>query len=113
LLWESQTEELIRSIQSLSVKTKQKQAAKDKLLYYYQSNKDRRDYKKYRTMGAGLIGSGAIESAHRTVIQKRMKQSGQLWSQNSPQHMLALRYARRSGRWNKIVNLIGASTKAA
>ena len=29
------------------------------------------DYKKYRAMGAGLIGSGAIESAHRTVVQKK------------------------------------------
>jgi hypothetical protein len=63
--------------------------------------------------GVGLIGSGAIESAYRTVIQKRMKQSGQLWSQNSAQHMLALRCARMSGRWNKIVNLICSSKKAA
>ncbi|MBK7634691.1 MAG: hypothetical protein IPJ13_10645 [Saprospiraceae bacterium] len=34
------------------------------------------DYPKYIKSGL-LIGSGAIESAHRTVLQKRMKQSGQ------------------------------------
>ncbi|MDR2286775.1 MAG: hypothetical protein LBE04_04775 [Prevotellaceae bacterium] len=28
-------------------------------------------YKQYRNMGCGIIGSGAIESAHRTLIQKR------------------------------------------
>lgn len=29
-----------------------------------------------------LIGSVAIESAHRTVIQRRIKLSGQRWSQD-------------------------------
>ena len=33
-------------------------------------------------------GSGAIESAHRTIVQKRMKQSGQRWSNKGAQNML-------------------------
>ncbi|MEO8764779.1 MAG: hypothetical protein ABI416_10850 [Ginsengibacter sp.] len=36
----------------------------------------------------GIIGSGAIESAHRTVIQKRMKLSGQRWSKCGAQNIL-------------------------
>ena len=50
-----------------------------KTIAYYQANSDRMDYKYYKTIGAGIIGSGAIESAHRTVVQKRMKLSGQRW----------------------------------
>jgi hypothetical protein len=71
------------------------------------------DYKKYRIIGAGLIGSGAIESAHRTVVQKRMKQSGQRWTRNRAQNMLRLRCTRLSGQWDKVINLICSKSKAA
>jgi hypothetical protein len=73
LLYESKTTEVINNIISLATTRESVENSKNKLLQYYQINKDRMDYKQYRTMGAGLIGSGAIESAHRTVIQKRMK----------------------------------------
>lgn len=74
LLLASKVAEVIANISQLT-NEKNKEAAK--LIAYYQSNLQRMDYKKYQQMGCGLIGSGAIESAHRTVIQKRMKQSGQ------------------------------------
>ena len=64
------------------------------------------DNKRYKTMGAGLIGSGAIESAHRTVIQKRMKQSGQRWSKKRAQNMLTLQCIGSSGKREKVVHLI-------
>jgi hypothetical protein len=50
---------------------------KTEQLNCYRNNKGRMDYKRYRTVDCGIIGSGAIEPAHRTVIQKRMKLSGQ------------------------------------
>ncbi len=67
------------------------------------------DYPKYIKSGL-LIGSGAIESAHRTVLQKRMKQSGQRWSKKGLEKMISLRVLNVSGYWNKIRDLI---TKAA
>ena len=67
------------------------------------------DYPKYIKSGL-LIGSGAIESAHRTVLQKRMKQSGQRWSKKGLEKMISLRVLNMSGYWNKIRDLI---TKAA
>ena len=57
-------------------------------------------------MGVGLIGSGAIESAHRTVVQKRMKQSGQRWSNKGAQNMLNLRVLTMNEKWYKVVQLI-------
>jgi hypothetical protein len=42
-----------------------------KLIAYYQINLERIDYKKYQQTWCGIIGLGSIESAHRTVIQKK------------------------------------------
>ncbi|MBK7099272.1 MAG: hypothetical protein IPH58_14205 [Sphingobacteriales bacterium] len=76
------------------------------LIDYYESNKTRMNYPQYKKIGAGIIGSGAIESAHRTVVQKRMKQSGQRWSRRGAQNMLNLRVTKKNNRWSKIVELV-------
>lgn len=45
------------------------------------------------------IGSGEIESAHRSVIQERLKISGAWWSEANARKMLALRVTRANGEW--------------
>jgi hypothetical protein len=45
------------------------------------------------------IGSGEIESAHRYVIQNRLKLSGAWWNAANVEHMLALRVNRANGEW--------------
>ena len=45
------------------------------------------------------IGSGEIESAHRYLIQKRLKLPGAWWDDDEAQHMIALRLARANGQW--------------
>lgn len=77
----------------------------EKLIQYYQSNIGRMDYKAYKKIGAGLIGSGAIESAHRTVVQKRMKLSGQRWTNKGAQNLLNLRVIKMNEQWSKIIGL--------
>ena len=59
------------------------------------------DYARYQTRGL-LIGTGAIESAHRTVVQKRLKRSGQRWSLAGAQHVLNLRTCLMSDRWELV-----------
>lgn len=50
---------------------------------------------------AGLpIGSGEIESAHRTIPQKRLKLPGAWWHPRSVNPMLALRVLRANGWWD-------------
>lgn len=50
---------------------------------------------------AGLpIGSGEIESGHRSVIQERLKLSGAWWAEDNARKMLALRVARANGEWH-------------
>lgn len=45
------------------------------------------------------IGSGEIESAHRYLVQKRMKLPGAWWSPENAEHMLALRVCRANREW--------------
>ena len=58
----------------------------------------------YKTIGCGIIGRGAIESAHRTVIQKRMKQAGQRWTNNGATNMLRLRIFSMNKQWAKVID---------
>lgn len=110
LLLDSKVTEVIENIIGVSGT---KNRAAEKLAAYYQSNLHRMDYKKYLQIGSGLIGSGAIESAHRTVIQKRMKQSGQRWSTPGARNMLNLRVVRKNQQWSKIIALTKTDFKKA
>ncbi|MFM8834377.1 MAG: hypothetical protein ACKOEV_12225 [Cytophagales bacterium] len=84
-----------------------------KVLDYYHANQTRMDYKKYLAMGAGIIGSGAIESAQRTVVQKRLKLSGQRWSKKGAQNMLNLRVTAMNNQWSKLIKLVNTEFKMA
>jgi hypothetical protein len=46
------------------------------------------------------LGSGEIESAHRYVIQDRLKIAGAWWKPDNAHCMLALRVNRANGAWN-------------
>jgi hypothetical protein len=76
-----------------------------RLMGYYRANRERMRYDEYIRRGL-YIGSGAIESAHRTVIQRRMKLSGQRWTNTGAENMLNLRVCSLSGTWNLIEQLI-------
>ena len=72
---------------------------------YYQSNAGRMQYKTYLEQGY-LIGSGAIESAHRNVIQQRLKLSGQRWSVQGVQAMANLRACKKANQWKILIDCI-------
>ena len=110
LLLESRVLKVIKNIQKLAGNNNKKA---QKLIAYYQTNKDRMDYQQYKQMGCGIIGSRAIESAHRTVIQKRMKLSGQRWSKQGAQNMLNLRVMNKNQQWSKIIEMSKYGFKAA
>lgn len=78
---------------------------KTALLSYFENNRHRMQYKTYRQAGY-LIGSGAIESANRAVIQQRMKRSGQRWTIKGGQQVLNLRTANLSNEWANVVSLV-------
>ena len=57
------------------------------------------DYKSAIDQGLP-IGSGEIESAHRYIVQERLKLPGTWWLAANADHMLALRVNRANGEWN-------------
>jgi hypothetical protein len=85
--------------------TKTQQKAKEQLLNYLTINTFRMDYPEYRKRGL-VIGSGAIEAAQRTVLQKRLKRAGQRWSEKGVDNMLNLRVAFLSDKWENVKNII-------
>ena len=102
LLLDSNVDSVIDNINMAKVSNME---AANELISYYESNKKRMDYKYYKTIGAGIIGSGAIESAHRTLIQNRMKLSGQRWSLKGAQNMINLKTVYLNEQWDNITLL--------
>lgn len=67
---------------------------------YIRNRLDQFDYR--GAIEAGLpIGSGEVESAHRYVIQERLKIAGAWWKDDNADHMLALRTLRANGDWDQ------------
>ncbi len=76
------------------------QQAPVRAAYRYLDNRPHHlDYK--GTIAAELpIGSGEIESAHRYVIQSRLKRAGSWWTIEKAEAMLAIRVVRANQNWH-------------
>lgn len=70
----------------------------DGLVHHIDKNVARIDYELYRMLGY-TIGSGAMESLHRTASQTRMKIPGGRWLQETSQAIFNLRMMVLAGRW--------------
>jgi len=70
---------------------------------YVERNLYRLDYGQLRTRGF-QIGSGAMESMHRTGSQVRLKRAGCHWTAEAAQGILNLRMLGLSGRWKDYWN---------
>jgi hypothetical protein len=92
----------IKTIKDLPISMNPKvEENKYALLEYYNNHKSRMQYKNYLEQGL-LIGSGAMEAAHKNVLQHRLKLSGQRWTLAGLQQMTQLRVVYKSGKWDRI-----------
>ncbi len=69
-------------------------------LRYLSNRPGQFDYPKAQQLGLP-IGSGEIESAHRYVIQERLKIAGAWWTPENARIMLSLRVDRADGYWER------------
>jgi hypothetical protein len=92
----------LEKTQSIS---KESEKSRIDVIRYYQNNIKRMNYKTYLE-NEYLIGSGAIEAAHRNVVQQRLKLSGQRWSAKGAQQIVNLRAYKKSERWNEVIQFI-------
>jgi hypothetical protein len=65
------------------------------------------DYDKFKSLGYP-IGSGEIESAHKSIPQKRLKIPGASWNADSIDPMLALRILRANDWWERFLESTGS-----
>lgn len=99
---------LIKELEDLMVTAKMTKTQKEelkKITKYFKKHKQRMLYKTFTDRGL-LIGSGPIESAHRVILQKRLKQSGQRWSKKGAQNVINMRIQNKNGLWDNVVKLI-------
>lgn len=67
---------------------------------YFQTNRERMRYGKFRD-AALFVGSGVIEAGCKSVIGKRLKQSGMWWTVRGANAILSLRCHLSSDRWEE------------
>jgi hypothetical protein len=104
LLRESRHQEVLQEIKGLGKRLLSK--SKFSLSNYIINNIDNIDYKEYKKNG-WYIGSGAIESANKTVLQQRLKQAGMRWNRECAQYIVSLMSKAKSGLWEQeVVNLV-------
>lgn len=72
------------------------------IYHYIDNNKEHIDYPRYKEKG-WFVGSGAVESGNKVVLQKRLKQAGMRWNPDTAQYLLTLCAKEESGRWEQDV----------
>ncbi len=97
MLKNGDTDEVIENLQIAAKGTKNKLLQRE--LMYFVNNQERLYYKVVSNLKMP-IGSGAMESAVRRVVNLRLKSPCIFWKEDTADEMLLLRAYYKSGRWN-------------
>jgi hypothetical protein len=89
-------EDVVSMLQS--TKNRLSESSPVNLIGYIINNKRNIDYPEYIKKGY-FIGSGAIESGNKIVLQDRLKRAGMRWNVDSAQAMLTLKAKAESNLW--------------
>jgi hypothetical protein len=99
---EGRVKDVIREIRKLArdgtIRGKAKREAAGKIAKYFQKNRERMRYDRYRRRGLP-IGTGAVEGTCRYLVKDRMERSGMRWTVEGAQAILTLRGAYVSEHW--------------
>jgi hypothetical protein len=89
---------VVRSLKRLRPSGCQEKDVVRKEIEYFKKNRDRMRYQDFRKRGL-FIGSGVVEAGCKTVIGRRLKQSGMRWTVKGANSIIALRCCQMSARW--------------
>ena len=92
LIWERGPADLLALLATLEGATEEARKVLATERGYFRSNTERMRYPTYREQGLP-IGSGAVESAAKLLVQQRMKRAGMRWSELGARAILHLRCA--------------------
>jgi hypothetical protein len=110
LMWCGEFDELRSTIEELFRSPKKRKQALKKFDNYFAGNKDRMQYSLFKDQNLP-IGSGAVESAIRRVINLRIKGAGIFWTAEMAEVMLFLRSQFLCGRWATVLNNLVCRTR--
>jgi len=85
--------------------------ARDQTLAYLEKRRAQIEYARFRRCGFP-IGSGMVESAHKTVVEDRLKGAGMHWAPHHVDPMAALRTAVCADRWDEAWRAIARRRRA-
>jgi hypothetical protein len=98
LLDHGKIENLVTTIESHLPQSKSLQKEIRKSLAYFQDRKEQMRYADFRKKGF-FVGSGIVEAGCRSLIGKRLKQSGMFWSLKGANAIIASRCCQYSNRF--------------
>lgn len=81
-------------------------------LGYLTARREQIAYRDYRAR-CWPIGSGCVESAHKTIVQVRLKGRGMRWSRRGAEALLALRVLQENERWAQTWPAVGPHQQQA
>lgn len=84
----------------------------EKALDYFEKNRDRMRYRYFRDRGY-FIGSGVVEAACKTIVTQRFKGAGMHWSERGLSHILSIRTALLSNRYDEFWRSLKPASIAA
>jgi Uncharacterised protein family (UPF0236) len=97
---EGDVESLLLSLRRLRPTAAQTKEAVRQTIGYFEGNRQRMRYAQFRRQEL-FVGSGVIEAGCKTIVGRRLKQSGMRWSLRGANAIIALRCAQLSGRWEE------------
>ena len=97
ILWAGEIERLVSRLRAMKLRGPKKEA-RDREADYFEHNKKRMRYAIFRAQNL-FIGSGVVEAGCKTLIGRRLKQSGMHWTVQGANDILALRCSIASGRF--------------
>lgn len=91
-------EALVRSLNRLHPEGNEARVVLSREIEFFRKNRERMRYDEFRKRGL-FVGSGVIEAGCKTVMGRRLKQSGMRWTVRGANAIIALRCCQLSRRW--------------
>ena len=101
LLWDGKVDEVCQRLLSIIPEYPKKETEIRNLYSYYYTRQKKMLYDKFRAQGY-FIGSGAVESANKYLVQQRLKQAGMKWLIKGAHSILKLREKIYEGSWTTV-----------
>ena len=101
-MWDGWTKKLLDALKDQRKKHRcSKRKALSDLIRYISTNEEHMRYDVFRAKGYD-IGSGSVEGACKSVVGKRLKQAGMIWTRAGSLAVLALRISWLNDRWEQL-----------